>query len=65
MTENEKNEMILLIGESDRWKVTKGNVAEWSKALALGASPKGRGFEPLHYQILLCYDTMFSYNTFT
>jgi hypothetical protein len=21
-------------------------VAEWSKALALGASPQGRGFEP-------------------
>ena len=28
----------------------KGSVAEWSKALALGASPKGRGFEPHHYQ---------------
>ena len=27
----------------------KGSVAEWSKALALGASPKGRGFEPHHY----------------
>ena len=24
-------------------------MAEWSKALALGASPKGRGFEPHHY----------------
>ena len=23
-----------------------GRMAEWSKALALGASPKGRGFEP-------------------
>ena len=29
----------------------KGKVAEWSKALALGASPKGRGFEPHLYQI--------------
>ena len=28
---------------------TKGVVAEWSKALALGASPKGRGFEPHLY----------------
>ena len=28
-----------------------GKVAEWSKALALGASPKGRGFEPHLYQI--------------
>ena len=27
-----------------------GIVAEWSKALALGASPKGRGFEPHQYQ---------------
>ena len=27
-------------------------MAEWSKALALGASPKGRGFEPHRYQIL-------------
>ena len=25
-------------------------MAEWSKALALGASPKGRGFEPHRYQ---------------
>ena len=31
----------------------QGNVAEWSKALALGASPKGRGFEPHRYHILL------------
>ena len=29
--------------------VSKGRVAEWSKALALGASPKGRGFEPHLY----------------
>ena len=28
---------------------TKGMMAEWSKALALGASPKGRGFEPHQY----------------
>ena len=26
-----------------------GRMAEWSKALALGASPKGRGFEPHFY----------------
>ena len=30
-----------------------GRMAEWSKALALGASPKGRGFEPHLYQIFL------------
>ena len=33
--------------------VWKGSVAEWSKALALGASPKGRGFEPHHYHLFL------------
>ena len=27
----------------------RGNLAEWSKALALGASPRGRGFEPHSY----------------
>ena len=32
----------------------EGSVAEWSKALALGASPKGRGFEPHHYH-LFCF----------
>ena len=32
---------------------TKGMVAEWSKALALGASPKGRGFEPHQYHYFL------------
>ena len=32
---------------------TKGVVAEWSKALALGASPKGRGFEPHQYHYFL------------
>ena len=31
----------------------EGSVAEWSKALALGASPKGRGFEPHHYHLFL------------
>ena len=36
-------------------KVTQGNVAEWSKALALGASPKGRGFEPHRYHKLLLF----------
>ena len=29
--------------------VTKDNVAEWSKALASGASPQGRGFESRRY----------------
>ena len=33
----------------------QGNVAEWSKALALGASPKGRGFEPHRYHKLLFF----------
>ena len=28
-----------------RGKRTSGSLAEWSKALASGASPKGRGFE--------------------
>ena len=28
----------------------KGSVAEWSKALVLGTSPKGRGFESHHCQ---------------
>ena len=32
--------------------VIQGNVAEWSKALALGASPQGRGFEPHRYHKL-------------
>ena len=32
------------------------SLAEWSKALAPGASPKGRGFEPhsCHFQIPTC-----------
>lgn len=30
-----------------------GSVAERSKALGLGSSPKGRGFESLHYQYFL------------
>ena len=29
----------------------KGSVAEWSKALVLGTSPKGRGFESHRCQI--------------
>ncbi len=31
--------------------ILKGSMAEWSKAPALGAGPKGRGFEPhcCHY----------------
>ena len=28
----------------------EGSVAEWSKALVLGTSPKGRGFESHHSQ---------------
>ena len=31
------------------WKPS-GSVAEWSKALVLGTSPKGRGFESLSCQ---------------
>ncbi len=31
------------------------NVAEWSKALALGASPQGRGFEPHRHQTFVLY----------
>lgn len=30
-----------------------GSVAERSKALGLGSSPKGRGFESLHYHYFL------------
>jgi len=29
-------------------------MAEWSKAVALGAIPKGREFEPHCHQILFC-----------
>ena len=29
--------------------VGEDSVAEWSKALALGASPQGRGFKPHRY----------------
>ena len=32
-----------------------GRMAEWSKALALGASPKGRGFKPHHYHTFFKY----------
>lgn len=36
-------------------------VAEWSKALALGASPKGRGFEPhRHHPIGILFFIVFS-----
>ena len=36
----------LLLKPTPHWpKVTVDNVAEWSKALASGASPQGRGFE--------------------
>ena len=30
--------------------LAEGSLAEWSKALVLGTSPKGRGFESHHYQ---------------
>jgi hypothetical protein len=30
--------------------VYQGSVAEWSKALVLGTSPQGRGFESHRYQ---------------
>ena len=39
-----------LVNEEVSEKSKEDNVAEWSKALALGASPKGRGFEPHRYQ---------------
>ena len=29
-----------------KWMDTQDSLAEWSKALAQGASPQGRGFEP-------------------
>ncbi len=32
----------------------QGSVAEWSKALVLGTSPQGRGFESHRCQILYC-----------
>ena len=32
----------------------KGSLAEWSKALVLGTSPKGRGFESHSCQIIFC-----------
>jgi hypothetical protein len=35
--------------------IQKGSVAEWSKALVLGTSPKGRGFDESH----LCQDYFF------
>ena len=33
--------------------LAEGSLAEWSKALVLGTSPKGRGFESHSCQILL------------
>ena len=35
--------------------LAEGSLAEWSKALVLGTSPKGRGFESHSCQILLNY----------
>ena len=43
-------------GLNDDWLVvmiTKDNVAEWSKALASGASPQGRGFESRRYHFFI------------
>ena len=34
-------------------------MAEWSKAVALGAIPKGRGFEPHWCQLLIFKDSFF------
>ena len=36
---------------------TRGSLAEWSKALVLGTSPKGRGFESHSCQIILVQGT--------
>ena len=35
--------------------VMTGSVAEWSKALVLGTSPKGRGFESHRCQICILF----------
>ena len=40
-TNREKHKKILFACD-----VRQDSLAEWSKALASGASPKGRGFEP-------------------
>lgn len=40
----------------------KGSLAEWSKALALGASPKGRGFEPHSYHSLFLFLLLNGFN---
>ncbi len=39
-------------GAFSRRAVTQGSVAEWSKALVLGTSPKGRGFESHRYHFV-------------
>ena len=38
------------------------SLAEWSKALASGASPQGRGFEPhsCHFPYVVCFCFLFS-----
>ena len=38
-------------------RFTEGSVAEWSKALVLGTSPKGRGFES--HRCHKCFFTLF------
>ena len=47
------NRYVFRVGECTKL-ASKGVVAEWSKALALGASPKGRGFEPLQHHNFYC-----------
>ena len=37
--------------------LAEGSLAEWSKALVVGTSPKGRGFESHSCQILLFFFT--------
>ena len=36
-------------------QIDRDSLAEWSKALAQGASPQGRGFEPHSCQLLLAF----------
>ena len=51
--------MILITGdiriEGHHKLMRKDNVAEWSKAPALGAGPKGRGFKPHRYHTFSLY----------
>ena len=38
--------------------IVKGGLAEWSKAPALGAGPKGRGFESLSHHNFYFFATL-------